>query len=63
MNGPSKTYICNQKGSQCTHLDSWYNGGISVHGRCKKGAWKGIKSWSPGQGCDTPKKCVGGNNV
>lgn len=57
MIGPSRTYICNQKGKFCIHLDSWYNGGIEVYGRCKKKVWDGIKSWPPNQGCDTPKSC------
>ena len=55
--GPSIEYICNKVGQICQYLDAWYNGGMEVHGRCKKGAWKGIKSWGPRQGCETPKTC------
>ncbi|KKM25509.1 hypothetical protein LCGC14_1594330 [marine sediment metagenome] len=59
MKGPTSAgFICNAKGKEeCPYLDAWYNGGMSVHGRCKKGVWQGIKSWEPGGGCETPKRC------
>jgi len=58
MGGPtSNGFICNAKGSKCVYLDSWYNGGESVYGKCKKGVWEGIKDWRPGHGCETPMLC------
>ena len=58
MKGPTKNYICNSKGNKCKYLDSWYNGGYSCFGRCKKDVWKGIREWSPKSGCETPKNCL-----
>ena len=57
MKGPTVGHICNANYSKCEFLDAWYNGGMSVYGRCKKGAWKYIRSWTPRDGCDTPKTC------
>lgn len=57
MKGPTAELICNKKGSKCKYLSSWYNGGSHCYGRCKQGAWKGIKEWLPGTGCTTPITC------
>lgn len=58
MGGPASAgFICNAKDNQCSYLDAWYNGGISVYGRCKKGVWEGIKTWQYKGGCETPKNC------
>ena len=58
MKGPTSAgFICNSKGKICQCLDAWYNGGMEVHGRCKKEVWQGIKSWEPGGGCETPEDC------
>lgn len=56
-NGPTAGYICNSQGESCEYLDTWYNGGSSVFGRCKKNVWKNIKQWPRGTGCETPKSC------
>lgn len=55
--GPTKEYICNRQKHTCKHLDAWYNGGMDVYGRCKRGVWKGIKSWPAGRECSTPSSC------
>ena len=57
MNGPTSKKICNDYKNPCSHLDDWYNGGSFAFGRCKKGAWDGIKQWDAGGACDTPQKC------
>ena len=58
MGGPTSAgHICNSKDDKCDHLDSWYNLGMSVYGRCEKDVWKGIRSWPPEAGCETPENC------
>ena len=59
MNGgpTSAGYICNDKDNRCEFLHSWFNGGFSVYGECKKEVWKGIKSWEPMGECKTPEIC------
>lgn len=54
---PTEKIICNDADNTCPDLDSWYNGGVSVFGRCKKGAWKGIEQWDAGGACYTPDTC------
>lgn len=54
---PTKIIICNDHDNECSYLDAWYNGGVSCHARCKKGAWEGIKSHPPNEGCKTPPNC------
>lgn len=57
MRGPTTERICNKKGKICDKLDHWYNGGSACYGRCRASAWRGIKEWPPGSGCETPKTC------
>jgi len=56
MNGPTPGYFCNGD-PPCEYLHDWYNGGMSVYGRCEKEIWTEIRSWPPKTGCETPANC------